>query len=110
MRVALYARASSGKQGVDHSISGQMNSLRDYAVAKGHQVAGEYRDEARGGCTSERPQLRRLIAATGGAVAPFDAVLVLGRSRLARGQRDVSALEALLTKRGVRVISACGEP
>ena len=52
---ALYARISSDRQDVDHSVAAQLRALRDFAKANGYSVAREYIDEAESGRIADRP-------------------------------------------------------
>ncbi len=57
-RVALYARASTGKQ--EHSVPGQLNDLRADAVSHGRQIIEEVTDTNEKRHDAERPGLNRL--------------------------------------------------
>jgi site-specific DNA recombinase len=75
MKVALYARVSSEKQGVDLSITAQLKSLREYAARNGHEVVREFVDEAESGKTTVRPAFREMISAARRLQKPFDLIL-----------------------------------
>jgi resolvase-like protein len=84
MRAALYARVSTEKQGRDQTIDSQLEALRAWAVAHGHEVGKEHvsTDEGYSGSRLDRPALDRLRdAARGGE---FEVVAVYSPDRLAR--------------------------
>jgi predicted site-specific integrase-resolvase len=60
-RIALYARVSSLGQKQD--LDRQMQRLKDYAAAKGYQVAKEVTEIA-SGLNDQRPKLEKLLADT----------------------------------------------
>lgn len=59
-RVALYARVSTNK---DQSVETQLFALRDWAVARGHEVVAEYTDEGISGAKGrdKRPALDAMM-------------------------------------------------
>ena len=59
MRVAIYARVSTA-QGQDVNL--QLRELRQFADARGWQIAGEYVDTGISGAKDRRPELDRLLA------------------------------------------------
>jgi len=59
-RVAIYARVSTTTHGQDVSL--QTRELRQFAEARGWQIAGEYVDVGESGAKDSRPQLNRLMA------------------------------------------------
>lgn len=84
MRVALYARVSTGRQERDQTIDSQLTALRAWTAAHGHEVAEQhvFRDEGQSGSRLDRPGLDRLRdAVQEGAVG---IVAVLSPDRLAR--------------------------
>jgi len=60
IRVAIYARVSTTNHGQDVSL--QTRELRQFAEARGWQVAGEYVDAGVSGAKDSRPELNRLMA------------------------------------------------
>jgi putative resolvase len=56
--VALYARVASADQ--KDEVTRQMQCLRDYAAARGHQVVAEVTEIA-SGLDDERPKLKKLL-------------------------------------------------
>jgi DNA invertase Pin-like site-specific DNA recombinase len=59
-RVAIYARMSTVNHGQD--VSMQTRELRQFAEARGRNVAGEYIDAGVSGTKDSRPELNRLMA------------------------------------------------
>jgi len=75
-RIALYARVSSADQKED--LSRQIHRLRDYAAAKGYQVAKEVTEIA-SGLNDKRPKLEKLLADVS-----IGTIVVENRDRLTR--------------------------
>ena len=94
--VALYARVSSDRQDVDHSISAQLRALRDYAQKNGYIVAREYVDEAESGRIADRPEFRKMIDAASQSNAPFREILVWKFSRFTRKREHAVAFKSML--------------
>ena len=61
-RIALYARVSSAAQKSD--LERQVQRLRDYAAARGYQVAKEV-SEIASGLNDSRPKFLKLLASSG---------------------------------------------
>jgi DNA invertase Pin-like site-specific DNA recombinase len=59
-RLAIYARVSTSNHGQDVNL--QLRELRQFAEARGWQVAGEYVDAGVSGTKDSRPELNRLMA------------------------------------------------
>src|ERR687886_813203 len=84
MRIAVYARVSTGRQEREHTIASQLAALRSWAQEQGHDLLPEhsYADEGYSGAWLDRPALDRLRdAAHEGA---FTLVAVWSPDRLAR--------------------------
>lgn len=79
-RVAIYARVSTTTHGQDVGL--QTRELRQFAEARGWQVAGEYVDQGVSGAKDSRPQLNRLMADA--HRRRFDVVCVWRFDRFAR--------------------------
>lgn len=103
LRCAIYARYSSDKQS-PASIADQIRKCREYAKAGGWLVLERhiYSDEAISGATSERPGLKRLLAAA--EAKSFDVVLIDDTSRLSRKTSDAMIFSERLRFYGVRII------
>ncbi len=84
MRAAVYARVSTQKQGRDQTIDSQLEALRNWATAQGHELKREhvYTDEGYSGSRLDRPALDRLRDAA--REDEFDVVAVYSPDRLAR--------------------------
>lgn len=62
VRVAAYARVSSGKDAMLHSLSTQVSYFSEYIQSHpGWQFAGVYADEAKSGTKDNRPEFQRMI-------------------------------------------------
>ena len=105
---ALYARVSSDRQDVDLSVAAQLRALRDYAEKNGYHVAREYVDEAESGRIADRPQFRKMLDEAAKPEAPFKEILVWKFSRFTLKREHAVAFEAMLRRRGVRVVSITG--
>src|SRR5499433_3745471 len=78
--VAIYARISTANHSQD--VTMQMRELRQFAVARGWTIAGEYIDAGVSGAKDSRPELNRLMADA--HKRRFDAVCVWRFDRFAR--------------------------
>ncbi len=97
-RVALYARVSTADQHPD----AQLHRLREYASARGLEVAEEYVDRGVSGAKDRRPALDRLVADA--RRRRFDALACAKLDRLARSVRHLTALGADFEALGVDLI------
>jgi DNA invertase Pin-like site-specific DNA recombinase len=79
-RVAIYARVSTINHGQD--VTMQTRELRQFAEARGWNVAGEYIDAGVSGAKDSRPELNRLMADA--HKRRFDVVCVWRFDRFAR--------------------------
>lgn len=84
MRAAVYARVSTERQGRDQTIDSQLEALRGWAEANGHELKREhvFVDEGYSGARLDRPALDRLRDAA--REGEFDVVAVYSPDRLAR--------------------------
>src|SRR5262249_61974224 len=80
MKVAIYARVSTKNHGQDTDT--QLLPLRQYAAARGWDIAQEYVDNGFSGSKDRRPQLDRLMKDA--HQKPFDAVLRFKPDRFRR--------------------------
>ncbi|HEX4204163.1 MAG TPA: IS607 family transposase [Ktedonobacteraceae bacterium] len=86
-RIALYARVSSIGQKED--LDRQIQRLKDYAAARGYQVAKEVTEIA-SGLNDSRPKLEKLLADTS-----IGTIVVENRDRLSRfGSHSIETLLA----------------
>lgn len=104
MKVALYARMATQRQGDDGAAS-QIEVLRAYANEQGFEVTETYVgcDPNHSGATLDRPGLNRLRC--GAEAKAFDAVLILTPDRLSRNCRDwihiIEQFERWAVRRGL---------
>ncbi len=84
MKAAIYARVSTDKQGRDQTVDSQLEALRRWAAAHGHELKDEhaYIDEGYSGARLDRPALDRLRDAA--REGEFDVLGVYSPDRLAR--------------------------
>ncbi len=84
MRAAIYARVSTERQGRDQTIDSQLDALRRWAAAHGHELKDDhvYIDEGYSGARLDRPALDRLRDAA--HEGEFEVVGVYSPDRLAR--------------------------
>jgi DNA invertase Pin-like site-specific DNA recombinase len=101
LRTALYARVSTANHGQDPDL--QLRELREYAVRRGFEIAGEFVDVGISGSKESRPQLNRLMAAA--HRRDIDVVLVWKLDRFGRSLRHLVNGLAELEARGVAFIS-----
>ena len=91
-KVAAYARVSSGKDEMLHSLAAQVSYYSSYIQQHpGWFYAGVYADEAMTGTTDNRPEFKRLIDDCRNG--KIDQVLTKSISRFARNTVDF--LEAI---------------
>ena len=91
-RVAAYARVSSGKDAMLHSLSAQVSFYSNLIqMHPGWQYIGVYSDEAVTGTKSERPEFQRLIKDC--QTGKIDMVITKSISRFARN--TVTLLEVV---------------
>jgi site-specific DNA recombinase len=84
MRAAIYARVSTERQGRDQTIDSQLDALRRWAAAHGHELKDDhvYIDEGYSGARLDRPALDRLRDAA--REGEFDVIGAYSPDRLAR--------------------------
>ncbi len=98
MRVAIYCRVSTDEQ----TVAPQLDSLRDYAAARGLEVVEEYIDHGVSGSKDRRPALDEMMAKA--KRRAFDGIAVVRLDRLARSVRHLANLAAELEALGVALI------
>jgi site-specific DNA recombinase len=103
MRVALYARVSTGRQALTQSIEQQLGRLREYTISQGWPLSEEYifRDDGHSGATLNRPGLDRLRDIV--RAAEVDRVLLTAPDRLARNYVHQMVLLEELERAGCAV-------
>ncbi len=98
-RVAAYARVSSGKDAMLHSLSTQISYYNDYIGSRGDwQLVGIYADEALTGTKAERPEFQRMLIDC--RAGKIDMVITKSLTRFARN--TVTLLE---TARELRTLN-----
>jgi DNA invertase Pin-like site-specific DNA recombinase len=97
-RVALYARVSTSEQ----TVEPQLFALRQYASARGFEVAQEFIDDGVSGAKDRRPALDRLVADA--RRRRFDVLAVTKLDRLARSVRHLTTIAAELEALGVDLV------
>jgi DNA invertase Pin-like site-specific DNA recombinase len=84
-KVAIYARVSTTNHGQDAGL--QTREMRQFAEARGWQLADEYVDQGVSGSKDSRPELNRLMADA--KRRRFDVVLVWKLDRFGRSLRHL---------------------
>ena len=103
MKVALYARVSSQEQVEGFSLDAQLKAMREFALHKGWETAGEYTDAGFSARTDDRPEFKRLIADA--KAKRFDVIVVHKFDRFSRRREDAVTYKAVLKRIGVQVYS-----
>src|SRR3977135_1823817 len=102
MKVAIYARYSSGSQRAA-SIADQMRVCRAFAERQGWTLAQEYSDHAVSGATLLRSGFQALMRDA--LNRRFDVVLAESLDRFSRDQEDTAGLFKRLTFAGVNIVT-----
>ena len=115
-RVAAYARVSSGKDAMLHSLSAQVSYYSDYIQKHGWEYAGVYADEALTGTKDNRENFQRLLAEC--RKGTIQMVITKSISRFARNTvtlletvRELKALgvDVYFEEQNIHTASADGE-
>lgn len=116
-RVAAYARVSSGKDAMLHSLSAQISYYNDYIANRGDwELAGIYADEALTGTKGDRPEFQRML--TDCRAEKIDMVITKSLTRFARNTvtllatvRELKLLEVdvYFEKENIHTLSSDGE-
>ena len=99
-RCALYARVST-LNGQDPEL--QLRELREFAVRRGWEIAGEYVDQGVSGSKESRPQLNRLLADA--RKRRFDVIAVWKLDRFGRSLKHLVMTLADLESLGIAFVS-----
>lgn len=100
IRVAAYARVSSGKDAMLHSLSAQITYYQNYIVShQGWEFVGVYADEALTGTKDNREEFQRLIQDC--KAGKIDLIIVKAISRFARN--TVILLETVRLLKSLKV-------
>ena len=102
MKVALYARYSSGNQR-DASIEDHLRLCRLHAERQGWTVIDSYSDRAISGASLLRPGIQELIQDA--QRRRFEIVLAEAMDRLSRDQEDIAGLFKRMQFAGVRIVT-----
>jgi DNA invertase Pin-like site-specific DNA recombinase len=97
-RIAIYCRVSTQEQ----TVEPQLFALRQYAEARGLEVACEYVDHGVSGAKDRRPALNRLLADA--RRRGFDILACVKLDRLARSVRHLTGMAAELEALGVDLV------
>ena len=100
-RVAAYARVSSGKDAMLHSLSAQVSYYSDYIQSNGWEYAGVYADEAITGTKDKRDGFQKLL--TECRKGNVDMVITKSISRFARNTVTLLTTVRELKELGVDV-------
>ena len=100
-RVAAYARVSSGKDAMLHSLSAQVSYYSDYIQSNGWEYAGVYADEAITGTKDKRDGFQKLLAEC--RKGNVDMVITKSISRFARNTVTLLTTVRELKELGVDV-------
>ena len=92
MRVALYARVSTPRQGEEDKVSipEQAKRIEKYCQEKAYTIADRYVDVGYSGAKSKRPEFQRLLSDA--QAGRFDIIVAWKADRLARGIYPTAAL------------------
>jgi site-specific DNA recombinase len=101
-QAVLYLRSS--KDRADVSIDAQRRALHQLAVARGLVVVDEFADAVESGKDEDRPAFQRLLAALKAPTRPWQHVLVLDTSRVARRRLIAMLFESDCAKRGIKLV------
>jgi site-specific DNA recombinase len=117
LRVAAYARVSSGKEAMHESLSNQVSHYSDYIqMQSGWEYAGTYSDEAYTGTKAARPGFQRLLGDCRAGL--IDMIITKSVSRFARNTvtllkvvRELKAkgIDVYFEKENIHSISGDGE-
>lgn len=103
MKVALYARVSTGLKDARQDPELQLEALRAYCQRHDWQVEGEYVDRESGRSTNRREALQELMDRA--FAREFDVVAVWKLDRFARSLNDFAVLLKTLHSHSVRFVS-----
>ena len=102
-RVAAYARVSSGKEAMLHSLSEQISYYSDHIQSHpGWEYAGVYADADYTGTKDSRPEFQRLLADC--RAGKIDRVLTKSLSRFARNTVTLLEIVREMKALGVAIV------
>lgn len=116
-RVAAYARVSSGKDAMLHSLSAQISYYNNYIGGRGDwELVGIYADEALTGTKTDRPQFQRLLSDCRNR--KIDMVITKSLTRFARNtvtlletvrELKLLGIDVYFEKENIHTLSSDGE-
>ena len=104
----IYVRVSTDEQVEGHSLDTQVESCRRHCASLGLDVLAVYRDEGFSAKTADRPQFTEMVQFCLKNAKSMDiaAVVVHHSSRFARNTLDHMEIRQVLSKKGIRLLSA----
>lgn len=103
MRVAIYVRVSTEDQAKEgFSLDAQLEMLRDYCIAQGWSVAGEYVDDGYSGRNTRRPAYRRMME----EMDDWDVLAVIKMDRIHRNSKNFMMMMEELDSKGKGFMSS----
>lgn len=106
MLVCLYARVSTTRQAEnDLSIPDQLQQMRDWCKASGHEIVREYVEPGASATDDKRPVFQQMIADAMMKPAPFSGLIIHSLSRFFRDVVQFGVYERKLVKHGVKIVS-----
>lgn len=116
-RVAAYARVSSGKDAMLHSLSAQISYYNSYIGGRGDwELVGIYADEALTGTKAERPEFQRML--TDCRAGKIDMIITKSITRFARNtvtlletarELKLLGIDIYFEKENIHTLSSDGE-
>ena len=104
-KCVVYTRVSSEKQVDGYSLDSQADLCTKRASQLGYEVANIFKEEGVSAKTTNRPELIKLLSYCKDKKNNISAVFVYSLSRLNRNTGNHIAIQALLAKSGVSIIS-----
>ena len=105
IRAVLYCRVSTKEQTLNLSLPTQLEACREYCAREGFDVAAEFIEQGESAKTSDRSELKRLLAYCRQHRGQVQFLIVYNVSRFARERHDHVVLRVLLQKLGVSLRS-----
>ncbi len=99
-----YGRLSRDEDKDLHSLTNQMDILRDYSIKNGYNIVGEYFDDNVSGMTFDRKGLDKMLDKIE-EHSNIQAIIVKDLSRLGRHRIKTALLIEQLERKGVRILS-----
>lgn len=106
MRAVLYLRVSTLEQVGNLSLDTQEKACRDYCTRNGLEVDRVFREEGESAKTTDRTQLRAMLAYLERAKTKIDQVVIYDLSRLSRDTLDTLLVQKHLQGLGIGVRAA----